>query len=138
MVRPRLPIQRIDDPVAVVLVDHRAAETDDLPTAGETVHQEGVQALDARHRHVHEEVVTARQDEDRQHLGQAGGVRLEALDHLPVERADLDVQERLHLPAERGEADVRVISGDHPPVTEQTHPLQAGRRRDTDGPAGLR
>ncbi|GAA4957512.1 hypothetical protein GCM10025331_54820 [Actinoplanes utahensis] len=92
-----------------------------------------MQVLHARHRHVHQEVVAAGQHEHRQHLGQAGRVRLETLDHRPVQRADLHVQQRLDVAAEGGEADLRVIPGDHSTVTQQTHPLQTGRRGDADG-----
>jgi hypothetical protein len=81
------------------LVDRRRPYVRDLPALGATADHEGVHAVHVRDGHVDREAVTARGDEESDHLGQPRRPLAEPLDDGPGRRPDAHREERLRRPA---------------------------------------
>lgn len=81
---------------AQVLVDHAGADVGDFGALGEPVGDKRVQILLVPHRDVDQEILSPRDHEDADRLGQPGDPVTESLDVAPQRRADAEGDECLY------------------------------------------
>jgi len=116
-----------------VLVDHAGADVGDFGALREPVDNERVQILVVSHGDVYEEILSPRDDEDADGLGQLGGPVAESFNVAPRRRADADGDECLNAPADRGEVEVKDGPADDATFAQAPGPFQRGGRGNPDG-----
>jgi hypothetical protein len=115
-----------------MLVHDRGADVGHLRPLREPIDDKRVEAVRVRNRHVDEEVVAARHDEDSDRLGKLRDPLAERLDVLARRWPDPHRYQRLDASPQSLEVDVGMVAADDAALAERANAFEGGGGRDAD------